>query len=172
MGKNISIKGRFHPFKNQYYLYSGSPDSPELQRRLHQTFNEPNTPYQDHLASINKLAGPGYYILWEGKVVPASNYYGYYGSWVYDVTDGSIYTGHNHVDILPLISDWEEKMKDNQFICGWYGQGYSSEGYLPIAARIATDTVSGNLADKQSPLAQIAIKAAIEDYNNRHPEGI
>ena len=79
-------------------------------------------------------------------------------SWVYDATTGKIYTGHDHVNIVEDIPDWMEKGMANKLICGWYTRDYGGE----IGTRIATDTVPQDYANKQSPIAEQAQKAAMK----------
>lgn len=80
-------------------------------------------------------------------------------SWVYDVTDGSIKIGHDHVNIIPGFDNWEMKMMNNDFICGWYVR----EGYGPeVSTRIATDTVPQEHADKSHEAVEKARKAAMK----------
>lgn len=78
-------------------------------------------------------------------------------SWVYDVTDGQIYIGHDHVNIIPHADNWEMKMMNNDFICGWYVREGSG-----VTTRIATDTVPQEHADKQHAAVEKARKAAME----------
>ena len=86
-------------------------------------------------------------------------------SWVYDVTDGKIYTGHDHVNIIPNAPNWEEKMMNNDFICGWYVRGYDG-----VSTRIATDTVPQEHADREHEYVDKAQKAAMK-YWDEHELG-
>ena len=81
-------------------------------------------------------------------------------SWVYDATTGDIYTGHDHINIIPEIPNGMEKAMAGEIICGWWVRGSGG-----VTTRIATDTVDQEYANKQSPIAEKAQKAAMEYWN-------
>ena len=90
-------------------------------------------------------------------------------SWIYDATDGEVYHGYDHIEIIKEIPDYEKKAAEGQLVCGWYTTGDDPgvpSDHEGIGAPIRTDTVSGTLADKNSPHAQKAIQAAIADWHN------
>lgn len=84
-------------------------------------------------------------------------------SWVYDATTGDIYTGHDHINIIPEIPNGMEKAMEGNIICGWWVKDY---GDNEVTTRIATDTVEQGLADKKSPIAEKAQKAAMKYWHD------
>lgn len=85
-------------------------------------------------------------------------------SWVYDAVDKNIYTGANHIDIIPEIPEGWEKAGKGHIICGWYNKDWDDDVYPSIA----TDTVDQDLAKHNSPIADEAQKAAMKYWHDNN----
>ena len=152
--------GYYWPGDNSVHMYSRTEEAPERQN-LEDIIRQ-EALAQDLTDEVPKEHEAAYKLSW------------WEASWIYDATDGTVYHGYDHVDIISHIPNWQEKAGEGKIVCGWYTTGNDPDvdpDQPGIGTPIRTDTVSGKLADKNSPYAQEAMKAAIADWHNS-PEHI